>query len=774
MKERAEILVASGSKSTPLSRKLFYSFAFIGSILVLGFLVLHYVQMKDNIEKSFHATTVSQMDHLKQIADTFIMSVAEDEIVYSLNTDPEIRRLFIADLRTNNVTISRAYETINRVVSKHDIIHSVFVHFAYNNLILSNLGAVFPHVRNEIFYGMDWVTEHTDNSWSLIEDFLHEVSYPNQVDVFMLKRSYPLSSRDAEHFRGSYIVCLDTAKMVTNIKTLGSNYFDAIHVYEAQAGILLGATPADQSIADVFSNVTDVSGWAQHTTDRRRRIYYSRSDYAPVYYVGEVTIKNIDIVSIMIDKNLGVFIVIMMFVLVCVSILLETWIYAPIRRILSKSHSINRQILGRDIEETSEDKLLNLTLTQLVNKIRELETNISFDEPELRNAFIRKLVDNSISGSRRLADYLSRLGLVMPFHSYWCVRIHLGDDTQLANFEMDSLRFNLIYLIENLHNAFCVKIAADVFDGLGCMIVNSDTEEQVKRLCSTIGRYADDRLSFKLTFVIGPHQSTLRDCYLSYQAASRAQDYVYFYPEARVLVMSELLQRIGQDETPDFTKVVGQLKRTKGPEEVSAHLNQVFNKMVEHPGEIEDMRRFMNELDALLQEMGARLEAPEYRSWNYFPNFSAYREYLDDWLEQLIELQQIERKSRTYRLIERISAYIQEEIEHNPDRVALKTVSDSFSINPNYLSHAFKKYSKTSFKEYITQLKLAKASRMLKAEGDRPIYDIANQLGYYNTSHFIHIFRECFGLTPHEYRNAADSHFVRSTSNDSTNHESAT
>jgi len=743
------------TKGLPLYKKIFYSFAVISLVLLTGFLVLYYIQMKDHIRQNFIESTITRMSHLKESADNFIVKLAEDEIVYTLNTDPEIRKLFVADLENDSVTISRAYDTLSRIVSSRDIIHSIFIYFSTNQLILSDLGAIFPHSKNEKFYNLPWLMQPENNRWYYIENFLNEVNYPEDVNVFMLKKSYPISARDLNHFRGCYIVCLNAGKMLRTIKNLGVNYFEDINVYNQQTGTFFGSSYINESIAESFSQPASEAGWLEFPDDPSRRICYAKSAYAPIYYTAEIEFNNSDIISVMINKNIGIFFIIIIFILIFISIFFEKWLYQPIKKILTQSHTINQQILGGDIDEPNEDKLLNRTLTQLVNKIRELETDITFDEPELRNAFVRKLIHNSIGTSEKLSEYMSRLNMEMPFRFFWCIKLCSGNDKDLSKHEMDSLRFNLIYFIENIHNALCVKIAADVFEGLGCMIVNSDSEEQVKRLCSNIRQHAVSRLHLDVAFVIGSREKKIEHCHVSYLKAKANGEYLFFLPHKKILGTEELKPIISNNDTDlvpllDSTDCLNNFENT---DSVFREIKAAFDKIEDSPFELSSMKKLMDYLEAFLLEKTDKYVEFGIKPWRSFENINRYLEYIKDICRQIDVMQNNLQKSKSYRMIKKISGYIKGEIEHNPENVALKTVSDTFSLNPNYLSHIFKKYHHTSFKDFITELKLEKAKNMLIRENGLPVYEIANHIGYYNTSHFISIFKERYGMTPNDYRN---------------------
>ena len=102
-------------------------------------------------------------------------------------------------------------------------------------------------------------------------------------------------------------------------------------------------------------------------------------------------------------------------------------------------------------------------------------------------------------------------------------------------------------------------------------------------------------------------------------------------------------------------------------------------------------------------------------------------------------------------LEESIKAYIDDNY-HNPN-LSLSLVADHFDINPSYLSSFFKKSTGVNFVNYVNNLRLENASRLLEEESLQ-IGDIAAKVGYSNSSILITNFKKKYGITPGAFRNA--------------------
>ncbi len=78
-------------------------------------------------------------------------------------------------------------------------------------------------------------------------------------------------------------------------------------------------------------------------------------------------------------------------------------------------------------------------------------------------------------------------------------------------------------------------------------------------------------------------------------------------------------------------------------------------------------------------------------------------------------------------------------------------VADEFGISIAYLSRQFKKYFGINMSEYVSQLKINRAKELL-IKTDYTIKQIADILGYADTSNFISRFSRIVNTTPGQYR----------------------
>ncbi len=82
--------------------------------------------------------------------------------------------------------------------------------------------------------------------------------------------------------------------------------------------------------------------------------------------------------------------------------------------------------------------------------------------------------------------------------------------------------------------------------------------------------------------------------------------------------------------------------------------------------------------------------------------------------------------------------------------LTLRIVADIFSYTEKYLSHFFKTKMGTGFNEYVTDLRLQYANRLIN-EGVTTVSEIATESGFSDPLYFSKVFKKKMGASPSEY-----------------------
>ncbi len=89
--------------------------------------------------------------------------------------------------------------------------------------------------------------------------------------------------------------------------------------------------------------------------------------------------------------------------------------------------------------------------------------------------------------------------------------------------------------------------------------------------------------------------------------------------------------------------------------------------------------------------------------------------------------------------------------DHFKERLTLEMVAGKVFVNPKYFSHAFKKEVGVAFTEYVINLKIQYACRLLETT-NYPAYRISLECGFSDPSYFNRVFCTQMNMTPQAYR----------------------
>lgn len=88
--------------------------------------------------------------------------------------------------------------------------------------------------------------------------------------------------------------------------------------------------------------------------------------------------------------------------------------------------------------------------------------------------------------------------------------------------------------------------------------------------------------------------------------------------------------------------------------------------------------------------------------------------------------------------------------EHFADRLQLSAAAEAAQVSGAYLSRLFSEHLRTTFVDYVTELRVGSAERLIR-ESRLTMKEIAFAVGYQDPNYFGKIFRKATGLTPTAY-----------------------
>ncbi len=122
--------------------------------------------------------------------------------------------------------------------------------------------------------------------------------------------------------------------------------------------------------------------------------------------------------------------------------------------------------------------------------------------------------------------------------------------------------------------------------------------------------------------------------------------------------------------------------------------------------------------------------------------------YLLNLYKNVVEEYIQKESSSTMLIVSKIREIIHAEFN---EQISVNYLSEKVHISATYMCVIFKQLMGKTINEYITDVRIDEAKRLLK-DTDIKVYDICFKVGYFSPSYFSKVFKKYCGITPKDYR----------------------
>ncbi|CAN7723789.1 response regulator [Paenibacillus sp. LjRoot56] len=294
-----------------------------------------------------------------------------------------------------------------------------------------------------------------------------------------------------------------------------------------------------------------------------------------------------------------------------------------------------------------------------------------------------------------------------------------------------------------------------------CVIVNHmRIEDDLQRLASEMRNKILYYLKIHVTICIGRPALSLQDLRQSYTSAIEMMNYSFFEKEGTILSWSQEERRGGGDQ------FLAEAKHAVIKAVIAKEKQQVQELLVSFYEHVTTSANGRKEsavlllyamLTDLMEEMSAvgidlQVSPEQRKDWQQrMYQFYRYRDLTDFITDRILDiLEQVSTAggSREAQQMKIIKEYIE---EHYSENITLESMASQVFMNPYYFSSFFKKHTHENFKQYVTNIRMKNAVRLL-LQTDLLVYEIAEQVGYHNPRQFSDMFKKSYGKLPQEYK----------------------
>lgn len=406
---------------------------------------------------------------------------------------------------------------------------------------------------------------------------------------------------------------------------------------------------------------------------------------------------------------------------------------------------------------------INRVFNGMVNKISTLESAVAREKAEKRLHYLKELLAGEVSDKTgNVEETLKEVGVdLQTGHMTVCI-IRL-DRKDIMRLDSDT---NLIFFKNVIFEIYAQSYESTAH---GVMFDNSIDEiifmssmndpKKLEELLKDLLHKAEGLLHISLIAGIGSHADTILYAAESLKNARIALDYKYLWKHQKIL---------------NYGEIIGTSKTGVYPIKLESHMLDAIkaNHTAMADKAVSEICEFLrgiciDEISGILEQIAITIDK-NFAGIIDFNEFEIYKkygslhraiktmEYLDDAGELLknsagyIIMKLKEDRTRdSNSMIRKACEYIH---SHYADyEISAEQISSLLGITVPYFSKLFSETMKTTYTNYITELRLSKAKELIA--GSRiSITEICGRVGISNSSYFITLFKKTYGLSPNQYR----------------------
>ena len=419
--------------------------------------------------------------------------------------------------------------------------------------------------------------------------------------------------------------------------------------------------------------------------------------------------------------------------------------------------------------ELTPSLLLSVLMQAEQRFTRQPDTNEYEKKSMLRTRVLRDFVSRFYLSAAEMEQRMSQADIIFPSSNKACFLIKTGDVfrfEELPEEEYHTLEFSVINIAQEIAReslcVFCVEGKTGEFYLIGSAMKDTGIEE-FEKLCMETAERMEEMLRIYLDLScvigIGTEYGGIDALQTARYRAAEVVQYAFHFPEKRVLLFHDGLLPVQPDKAEEWYVFEEKQKIQNG---LSAMDDEVIKRSfaaIQHKLSLirsrEQILYMVMMLSSAVYEYCVQCAIPVDRLLpEGFKGDSALlkRERFLKWIEQLqrnIEVYFAEENRKGYQFIIQKAEKLIE--EHYMEELSVQQVAAQLHLSPGYLSTLMKRYTRMSFVEYMTSVRIKHAKSYLRKSGFR-VYEIAELVGYPDQFYFSRIFKRVTGRSPAEYR----------------------
>ncbi|MFD0960235.1 helix-turn-helix domain-containing protein [Paenibacillus chungangensis] len=759
--------------------QLFVSYAvlIIVTTLIVGLASYLFFTANFNREvKKMHRGTVV---HTGELLDHNVFRKTES-MYMDLAVNADISFLFQRAIPGNHANIVRAKRVLEHKVNAYPhLVQSISIYYQNHDVLLTSHGGITylngDSSSDPFHRDLMTVLAQPDSSerWIGRESGEREytvLSAGHDPLKVVYGRTYPILLHNGE-MQGYIAIVLKTSVITDMIRSAAADEHGLLFVMDHVGRVIsIGDSHMrfTEEQEDMFKQKVMASEqtWGTFTESIngvRSVISYAALPTTGWKLIGMTPVERFYEKSSIIQRKLIIICMLAIAIGIAISYFFIAKLYNPLNKVMQSVRSmLGARFAPHPDYSLNEYALINEAISGLSEKVGKLEATVEDNVPLIKHHLIVGLLHNTVHTDQEFRDKLAYLQIAMTEPYYTVVMIEI-DEQQINELSVQNkqiILYNLIRELEDWEHPHFSCLAASSSDRHIAVVVNTGSrdEDAIRGLTDYCFEYASRNFRLQLSGAAGGWTDDPLQLYHSFREAGQYLAYKYYMPLTNWF--------------PDSVYGRRQQSRERMPEQ---HLDALHNAL-KH----KDMDAVRTSIDSFVQLCEQDRYSLEHCEQRWREMVGIYHKYVKDiqltsselitghymeqfdqvkdihqfrqWLLDLIAMtfRYIDERNlnKTNDMVDKARKYCE---EHLAMSLSLSEVAEEVGISPGYLSQLFKELTGTNFVDYVTGLRMEKASELVVSTG-LSIEQIAQQVGYNSPTYFIKKFKGSYGVTPKVYR----------------------
>lgn len=322
---------------------------------------------------------------------------------------------------------------------------------------------------------------------------------------------------------------------------------------------------------------------------------------------------------------------------------------------------------------------------------------------------------------------------------------------------------DIINLLENSLPGCYEGYARDLFEKNEYILILSSKEENDKvtlEKLQTFQKQCKDELKTIITIGVGNKYRELFRISQSYIEASTALKHRFIKGNDEIIFFSEIAVKNKKFEGYPHKEIEGLKDFIKKGEisKIETALEYIANFIKQNEIPLFMARGICSEIINVVTLSGKEMGNEFFMSSTDYPDIFLLEtlETVEEFINLIKKICsdicssiKVRHKKEDSNLNDQIIMYIKQNFDNC--NFSIQDVATNFGMNFSYMSQYFKSHFNQTIIDYITELRIEKAKKLLAGSSISLKY-VAEETGYYNVSSFIRRFKQVTGTTPGQYR----------------------